>query len=141
MASDIFKSALSKFPVDQQKVLMATIESVEELYPYAERTIAWGMPTLKIGQDYLCHVMGFKKHNSLFPSSGSVATQLKKELADYTVSKGTIQFDIAKPFPKGLLKKVLAIRLDEINASYPKKNGRYIQYAKNGKVKIDSEHK
>lgn len=141
MAVDIFKSALSKFPVDQQKVLMATIESVEALYPYAERTIAWGMPTLKIGHDYLCHVMGFKKHNSLFPSSGSVATKLKKELADYTVSKGTIQFDIAKPFPKGLLKKVLAIRLDEINASYPKKNGRYIQYAKNGKVKIDSAHK
>jgi uncharacterized protein YdhG (YjbR/CyaY superfamily) len=135
MAKDIFKAALAKFPVEQQKVLMKTIESAESLYPYAERVIAWGMPTLKIGEDYLCHVMGFKKHNSFFPSSGAVAATLKDELADYVVSKGTIQFSIDKPFPKSILKKVLAARLEQINDSYPKKSGLYIEYAKNGKVK------
>ena len=135
MAKDIFKAALAKFPVEQQKVLMATIESAEALYPHAERTIAWGMPTLKIGEDYLCHVMGFKKHNSFFPSSGAVAALLKSELADYVVSKGTIQFSIDKPFPKTVMKKVLAARLEQINDSYPKKNGLFIEYSKNGKIK------
>ena len=130
-----FAAALKKFPKEQQKALMTTIESAEALYPHAERVIAWGMPTLKIGEDYLCHVMGFKKHNSFFPSSGAVASMLKEELADYVVSKGTIQFSLDKPFPKSVLKKVLAARLEQINDSYPKKSGLYIEYAKNGKVK------
>ena len=37
--------------------------------------------------------------------------QLKKELAGYTVSKGTIQFAKEKPFPVALLKKILKARI------------------------------
>ena len=58
--SDNFKNTLKKFPKEQQKALLETINSAEKLFPMAERTIAWGMPTLKIGEDNLCHVMGFK---------------------------------------------------------------------------------
>ena len=139
--SDNFKNTLKKFPKEQQKALLETINSAEKLFPKAERTIAWGMPTLKIGEDNLCHVMGFKNHNSLFPSSGSIAAQFKKDLTKYKVSKGTIQFDLAKPFPKPLLKKLLLARISQINESYPKKNGAFVEYYKNGGVKAKGKYK
>ena len=120
---------------------METIKAAESLFPKATRAISWGMPTLKIGDDNLCHIMGFKKHNSLFPASGAVAEHMVKDLAKYVVSKGTIQFDIEKSFPKALLKKILLTRLEQINKSYPKANGIYIQYYKNGGIKAKGKFK
>lgn len=136
-----FKKELKKYPKAQQKALLETIEAVEQLFPKANRAIAWGMPTLKIGEDNLCHVMGFKAHNSLFPSSASISQLLAKELKSFVVSKGTIQFDMEKPFPKALLKKILILRLSQINGSYPKKNGAFIEYYKNGGVKAEGKYK
>lgn len=141
MSKNLFAKAFTKFPKEQQKALLETIKAAETLFPKAERTIAWGMPTLKIGEDYLCHVMGFKNHNSLFPSSGSIASQLKRDLAKFKVSKGAIQFEAAAAFPKPLLKKILLARLDQINNSYPKKNGLFILYYKNGGIKAKGKYK
>ena len=139
--ADLFSAALKKFPKEQQLALLKTIKFAEELAPHAVRTIAWGMPTLKIGEDNLCHVMGFKNHNSLFPSSGSIASQFKKDLAKFQVSKGTIQFDLNKPFPKPLLKRLLLARIEQINKSYPKKNGAFVEYYKNGGIKAKGKYK
>jgi len=141
MAAVNFTSVFAKFPKEQQKALMETIKAAEALFPMATRAIAWNMPTLKIGEDNLCHVMGFKNHNSLFPASGAVAEFMEKDLAKYVVSKGTIQFDLAKPFPKPLLKKILLTRLQQINDSYPKKNGQFIEYYKNGGIKAEGKYK
>jgi len=131
-----FAALIKKFPKEQQLALIQTIEAAEKLYPHAKRAIAWGMPTLQVGEDNLCHVMGFKNHNSLFPSSGAIAQQLANDLKSFKVSKGTIQFDLTKPFPTKILKKILAARLKQINDSYPKKSGISIEYYKNGAVKF-----
>jgi uncharacterized protein YdhG (YjbR/CyaY superfamily) len=141
VSKDPFKEVFKKFPREQQQALLETIEFAEKLFPHATRAIAWGMPTLKIGDDNLCHVMGFKNHNSFFPSSGAIASQLKSDLAKYQVSKGTIQFDMNKSFSKALLKKILILRLHQINESYPKKNGNHIQYYKNGGVACTGKYK
>lgn len=141
MATVSFQSILKKFPKEQQKALMATVEAAEAMFPGATRDIAWGMPTLKIGDDNLCHVMGFKNHNSLFPASGSIAENMGTALDKYVVSKGTIHFDLEKPFPKTLLKKVLLTRLEQINESYPKKSGLFVQYDKKGFIKVKGKMK
>ena len=62
-------------------------------------------------------------------------------LDKYVVSKGTIHFDIDKPFPKALLKKVLLSRLEQINGSYPKASGVFIEYYKNGGIKAEGKYK
>jgi uncharacterized protein YdhG (YjbR/CyaY superfamily) len=139
--ADLFANVLKKFPKEQQRALMETIKSAERLFPHATRAIAWGMPTLKIGDDNLCHVMGFKNHNSLFPASGSIAAHVAKDLKSYKVSKGTIQFELEKPFPKPLLKKILSTRLQQINESYPKANGLSIEYYKNGAMRFKGKLK
>ena len=141
MATVNFSATLKKFPPAQQKALLTTIKEIETMFPMATRDISWGMPTIKIGKDNLCHVMGFKNHNSFFPASGSIAAMLKKDLEGFVVSKGTIQFEMEKPFKKALLKKILMARLSQINESYPKKSGEYIQYYKNGGVQSTGKYK
>lgn len=141
MAKADFNAHLKKFPKEQRRALLETIKAAESLFPKATRAIAWGMPTLKIGEDNLCHISGFKNHNSLFPASGSVAEHMGKELAKYSVTKGTIHFDLDKPFPKPLLKKILLTRLQQINDSYPKKSGQFISYYKNGGIASTGKYK
>jgi len=138
---DIFAAHMKKFPREQRLALMKTIESAEELFPLATRGVAWGMPTLKIGEENLCHIEGFKNHNSLFPSFGAISELFEKELSKYTVSKGTIHFDMDKPFPKPLLKKILLARIDQINKGYPKKNGQFLEFYKNGGIKAEGKYK
>ena len=55
----------------------------------------------------------FSDHCSLFPTA-SVIQAFKKELKDYRVSKGTIQFSGDKPLPAALLKKMVKARLAEM---------------------------
>jgi uncharacterized protein YdhG (YjbR/CyaY superfamily) len=40
-----------------------------------------------------------------------VIPELEKELANYKTSKGALQFQIDKPLPKRLVKKLIATRL------------------------------
>jgi antitoxin component YwqK of YwqJK toxin-antitoxin module len=65
----------------------------------------------------------------------------KKDLAKFKVSKGTIQFELDKPFPKPLLKKILLTRIKQINESYPKANGQFVEYYKNGGIKARGKYK
>lgn len=138
---ETFETKIKKFPKEQQVALLATIKAIEAQVPRATRAIAWGMPTFKIGEDNLCHIMGFKAHNSFFPASGAIASMHKKDLAKFKVSKGTIQFELDKPFPKPLLKSILLTRIKQINESYPKANGIFVEYYKNGGIKARGKYK
>lgn len=133
----IFSEAFAQFPAEQRSALERTVASAERILPGALPCVAWGMPTLRAAQDgpHLLSVMGFTKHNSLFPHSGSVAEVLADELGDRVVTKGTIHFDLDRPFPAGLLRRVLAVRIDEVNASYPRANGEMRVYNRDGSLR------
>ena len=141
MSKQKFEKIYSNFPNVQKNALLETIKTAETIVPHSKRSIAWAMPTLVIGKDYLCHVQGFKNHNSLFPSSGNITKLFKSELNKFKVSNGTIQFDKDVPFPKLLLKKILLARIDEINKTYPKKSGEFTEYYKNGGIKSKGHYK
>lgn len=129
--------AFSDFPERQAAALQSTWESAARILSGATACVAWGMPTLRAADDgpHLFSVMGFRRHNSLFPHSGSVAERLKDELGDRVATKGTIHFDLDRPFPVGLLRRVLAVRIDEVNASYPRRTGEVRVYNRNGSLR------
>jgi uncharacterized protein YdhG (YjbR/CyaY superfamily) len=141
MSQHNFEKFYRNFSNEQKNALLETIQTAEKIVPQSKRCIAWAMPTLIIGSDYLCHVQGFKNHNSFFPSSGNITKLFKSELSKFKVSNGTIQFDKDVPFPKLLMKKILLARIDEINNTYPRKSGQFIEYYKNGGVKSKGHYK
>lgn len=105
---------LKKFDKPQRDALQAVREIIAEALPGAEEVIKYGIPTFTIDGKGVIGFDGFKKHNSIFPYSGSLASRLEDELAKYEQTKGSIHFDKEKPFPKTLLKKIIKERLKQI---------------------------
>lgn len=134
----LFDDLLDEYEGAQREALASTIASARRALPGAVEVIAWGMPTLRAGDasgPSLLSVMGFSKHNSLFPHSGGVTRALGDAMADYPMTKGTIHFDRDRAFPSALLKRILRVRIDEINADYPRKSGEFREYYDNGFAK------
>lgn len=126
---------LARFDDAQRSALTATCRVIRTALPGAAETISYGMPTFKIGGVAVVGLDGFTKHNSLFPYSGAVVAAIHSELPELTTSKGTIQFARDRPFPAPLLKRMLAVRIGEINASYPKRSGEAKEFHANGRLK------
>lgn len=133
--SDV-EALLANFPAAQRRALDLTRQTVARALPGAAEVVAWQMPTYRVGTSNVISVYGFARHNSVFPHSGTVFTALADELSGYEVTKGTIHFPADVQFPAPLLRSILRIRLDEINAGFPKRNGEYRQYYDNGRLKM-----
>mgnify|MGYP000709329979 CR=1 FL=1 len=113
------KSDIDKFLANVEEPKRSTLEEMRkrilEIVPNAEQGIKYNMPAFMLdGKCFAC-IAPFKNHLNYSPYSGNVLNQLEKELAGYVVSKGSMQFSIDKPLPKTLLKKLIKIRLDEID--------------------------
>lgn len=129
---------LREFEGTQRRALERTVETVRAALPGAVEVLAWGMPTFRAGDETgpnIVSITGFTRHNSVFPHSGSVTETLGSALAAHQVTKGTIHFDRDRPFPAALLKKILRVRIEEINASYPKASGEFREYYDTGFAK------
>jgi uncharacterized protein YdhG (YjbR/CyaY superfamily) len=126
-------SHLARFEGPQADALRQTRQVIAAALPGAEQVIAYGMPTFKISKIAVVGFDGFKQHNSLFPYSGGVVELVAAELPDWVVAKGTIRFPLDEAFPEGLLKRVLALRIEEINASFPRKSGEAKAFYDNGR--------
>jgi uncharacterized protein YdhG (YjbR/CyaY superfamily) len=112
------KSEIDKFFAKVEEPKRSTLEEMRrrilEVVPDAEQTIKYGMPAfLKDGWCFVC-IAPFKNHINWSPYSSNVFGHLEKELAGYSVSKGSMQFAVDKPLPKTLVKKLIRVRLAEI---------------------------
>lgn len=134
MPSDI-DVVLDSFDDPQRSALQKTRVTIGQLLPGAVESIAWGMPTWRVDGEAVVSILGFAKHNSVFPQSGSIVERLGSALDGYVVTKGTIHFDIAKPFPKPLMKALLAARIAELNERYPRASGESKEFYDNGYLK------
>ena len=76
--------------------------------------ISYGIPMFKYN-GMLVGYAAFKNHCSFFPTGSGVLDQFEKELQGYRTSKGTIQFQLDKPLPDTLVKKIVKARVKENN--------------------------
>ena len=135
----VYDDHLAGFEGAQRAALERTVAVARAALPGAVEVLAWGMPTFRAGSadgPNILSVTGFKRHNSLFPHSGSIPERLGDAVADYDITKGTIHFDRDRPFPTTLLRRILKERIREINESYPRKSGEYRQYYDTGFLKV-----
>jgi uncharacterized protein YdhG (YjbR/CyaY superfamily) len=105
---------LKNFPAEQRRSLEAMRAQIAAELPDAKEVIKYGIPTFVIDGVPILGFSGYKEHNSLFPYSGSVTSKLEKELAPYGQTKGSIHFEIGKPIPKALLKKIIKAKMQDL---------------------------
>ena len=132
---------LMKFGPAQKKTLVTLRDQIAEELPSSAQVIKYGIPTFLVEGVPVIGFDGYKNHNSIFPYSGSFNSRLKSDLAKYEQTKGSIHFDLEKPFSKPLLKKILKARIEQINDSYPKKSGEYMEFYPNGVLKAKGKYK
>jgi uncharacterized protein YdhG (YjbR/CyaY superfamily) len=94
--------------IEQMETLRQTIRSAA---PNAEETISYNMPAFR-QHGILVYYAAYKHHIGFYPT-GSPIRVFEDELADYTTSKGAIQFPIEKPIPKALVVKIVKYRVTE----------------------------
>jgi uncharacterized protein YdhG (YjbR/CyaY superfamily) len=141
MSKALVDKHLKKFEIGQRTILQNLREMIAAELPAATETIKYGIPTFVIEGIGIIGYDGYKKHNSLFPYSGSTTSLLRAELAQYEQTKGSIHFAIDKRFPKPLLKKIIKVRIQQLNATYPKKNGELLMFYGNGVLKASGKIK
>lgn len=141
MAKTVIDKHLSRLPAKQAKTLLELRDLLIQLVPGGTEEISYNLATIKIAGVGLISFDGFKNHNSIFPSSGKITSALAKDLVKYDFSKGAIKFPLDQKIPATLVKKIVKHRIAEINASYPRKSGEYLEFYDNGRVKAKGKYK
>jgi len=110
---DDYLAALPEAPRATLEELRNTIKAAA---PEATETISYQMPAFTDHGRFLVSYAAFKSHCSLFPASTAVMDALGEELKPYFSGKGTLRFTADKPITAVLVKKLVRVRIKEIQA-------------------------
>jgi len=100
---------LRAVPPAPRAALQKLRKTIKAAAPEATEVISYGIPMFK-HHGMLVGYAAFKDHCSLFMST-NLTKALKKELASYDTSKGTIRFTADKPLPAALVRKLVKARV------------------------------
>ena len=102
---------ISGFSKDKQKLLKQLRGIIRKAAPQAQESISYGMPAFK-ENGMLVYFAAWKNHIGFYPTSSGIKA-FRKDLSSFTVSKGTVQFPLDKPLPKGLVTKIVKFKVKE----------------------------
>lgn len=103
----------------KRSTLQALRRTILEIVPDAEQVISYRVPAFRVRGKTIAGFAAFKDHVSYLPFSGSVLGALADELHGYTMTKSALHFPVDRPPPKPLIKKLIAVRLEELRRSAP----------------------
>jgi uncharacterized protein YdhG (YjbR/CyaY superfamily) len=97
----------------KRSTLQALRDAILEVVPDAEQVISYRVPAFRVRGKTVAGFAAFKDHLSYLPFSGSVLGKLGNELRGYTMTKSALHFPTDRPLPKTLVKRLIAVRLEE----------------------------
>ena len=101
---------LSRVPEPTRSTLIKVRAAIRSAVPdEATETISYRIPAFRYN-GILVWFAAYSRHWSLFPTS-SVFEEFKRELKDYSVSRGTIRFPLGKPPPIDLIRRIVKARV------------------------------
>jgi len=114
MSKKLVDQYLKTVPEPHRSTLKKLRQTILKIEPKAKEVISYNMPAYQIDEGIICGFLSAKKHCSYFPFSGSVLKELVKETVKYDQSKGTLRFDIGKPLPEALVRKLIKVRKKQL---------------------------
>ena len=108
---------LASLPEDRRNAMQELRGAVRAAAPEATESIAYDMPALRTGGQFLVSYAAYKRHYSLFPASEAVVERLGADVEPYLAGKGTIRFPAGAPLPLDLIARIVAIRVEESAAA------------------------
>ena len=114
MSAEEVDEYLSAVDEPKRGTLQALRRTILEIVPEAEQVISYRVPAFRVQGKIVAGFAAFKDHLSYLPFSGSVLAELGDELRGYTMTKSALHFPIDRPLPTSVVKKLIAVRLDQI---------------------------
>lgn len=102
-------------------VLARVIAVAREAAPQAVEGTSYAMPALLIEGKGLLSALETKKHLAIYPFSGQVLPQLADELEGFDWAAGTLRFSAEHPVPDSVVRRIIELRLAEIEAKLRRK--------------------
>ena len=112
---------IAKQPDEIRPVLERVRGIIRKAMPDAEEVISYQIPAYKLDGSAVLYFAGWKEHYSLYPAGRDLVLALRKELAPYELSKGTIRFPFSKPVPAKLIAGIAKFRAKEAAGKATKK--------------------
>ena len=97
----------------KRRTLQALRSTILDVVPEADQVISYGVPAFRVRGQTVAGFAAFKNHLSYLPFSGSVLGQLGGELEGYEMTKSSLHFAVDRPLPRGLVRKLIDVRLAE----------------------------
>lgn len=119
--TDPIADYLDALPKDHRDALQKLRKQILAAAPDAEEHFGYGMPAFKYNGHPMLYIGAAKNHCALY---GSVPAGFKEALKDFTMSKGAIQFQPAKPIPAALVKAIVQAKVAEMEVRWPRSAGR-----------------
>ena len=105
---------------DARRAALERVRSiVRESVPEAEDGRSYGMPAFRYRGRPLLAFAATRQHLGLYPCSGWVVDQMREELSDFSLSSGAVRFTEDHPVPEEAVKRMLALRRQEIEEGRP----------------------
>lgn len=111
---------MAQVPDEQRPTLERLRELIRSVAPDSAESISYGIPTYKLNGKPLVYFGAAQKHYALYAISGAVREAHKEALAGYKMSKGTIRFPFAIPFPAALIQRLVKAQMVERKAAEKK---------------------
>ena len=106
---DDYLAALSD---DKRAALEKLRKTIRAVAPNAEECISYQLPAFRLN-GMLVAFGATVNHCAFYLMSSSMVETHKHELKDYETSKGTIRFQVDKPLPAALVRKLVKARIAE----------------------------
>lgn len=100
-------------PKEAREKLREMQACIREAAPGATESLKWGMPAFSYRR-ILVTFAAFKHHIGFYPTPSAIKA-FEKELSRFKTAKGSIQFQLEKPLPLPLIRKITAFRVRESN--------------------------
>lgn len=99
-----------------RETLERIVAIARETAPEAVEGTSYAMPALLIEGKGLLSALETKKHLAIYPFSGQVLPQLADDLEGFDWAVGTLRFSAEHPVPDSVIRKIIQLRLTEIEA-------------------------
>lgn len=96
---------IQKFPNEIQRILKKIRLTIKKSAPKDSEIMNYGVPGFKQDTKHFVLYAAFKNHIGLYPRPETIK-HFSKELKEYKMSKGAIQFPLTQPIPFDVIKKI-----------------------------------
>ena len=103
---------IANFPVETQAHLNHIRKIILETAPMALESISYGMPGYKTNGKPLVYFAAYKNHIGFY-ATPTGHSEFSKELSNYKMGKGSVQFPLDQPIPFDLIGRMVEFKVKE----------------------------